>query len=159
MFKDAEGPVFEKTPVWERPLGGWIWATSQPSSPSGDTRGQPVLRVASQPSAQGAPQPLVVVKCRPYSPGLRFDAQLGLQVPVGSLPTTLVALSWQIYSDLRFGFKKRFSGLLGGSAVEHLPLAQIVTPGSRDRVPRWAPCMELASPSACVSASVCVCLS
>ena len=110
-------------------LEGGFGVTSQPSSPSGDTRGQPVLQVASPPSAQGAPQALVVVKYRPYSPGLRFDAQLGLRVPVGSLLTTLVALSWQIYSDLRFGFKKRFLGLLGGSAVEHLPLAQIVTLG------------------------------
>ena len=27
-------------------------------------------------------------------------------------------------------------------------------PGDPDRVPRWAPCMEPASPSACVSASL-----
>ena len=29
---------------------------------------------------------------------------------------------------------------------------------SRDRVPRWAPCMEPTSPSACVSVSLCVSL-
>ena len=29
--------------------------------------------------------------------------------------------------------------------------------GSQDRVPHWAPCMEPASPSACVSASLFVC--
>ena len=38
------------------------------------------------------------------------------------------------------------SGHLGGSVVEHLPSAQGVTPGPRDRVPHRA-----ASPSACVS--------
>ena len=48
----------------------------------------------------------------------------------------------------------RFSqcGHLGGSLVERLPLAQGVVLGSRDQVPHWAPCMEPASPSACVSA-------
>ena len=35
-----------------------------------------------------------------------------------------------------------------------LPLAQGVTPGSWDRVPHRAPCMESASPSACVCASL-----
>ena len=50
----------------------------------------------------------------------------------------------------------RFSstGHLGGSVVEHLPLAQGVIPGSWDRVPHRAPCVEPASPSACVSASL-----
>ena len=33
-----------------------------------------------------------------------------------------------------------------GSAVEHLPSAQGVIPGSWDRVPHQAPCMEPASP-------------
>ena len=47
-------------------------------------------------------------------------------------------------------------GHLGGSVVEHLPLAQVVVPGSWDRVPHRAPCMEPASPSACVSASLSV---
>ena len=31
-------------------------------------------------------------------------------------------------------------GRLGGSMVEHLPLAQGVIPGSRDQVLHWAPC-------------------
>ena len=51
-------------------------------------------------------------------------------------------------------------GSLGGLEVEHLPLAQGVIPESQDQVPQRAPCMEPASPSACVSAplslSVCV---
>ena len=46
----------------------------------------------------------------------------------------------------------------GGSAVEHLPLAQVPIPGSWDRVPHRAPCREPASPSACVSASLSVSL-
>ena len=53
-----------------------------------------------------------------------------------------------------------FLGHLGGSVVKSLPSAQGVIPESWDRVPRWGPCMEPASPSACVSASfsACVCL-
>ena len=54
-------------------------------------------------------------------------------------------------------------GSLGGSAVKRLPLAQGVILETRDQVPHQAPCMEPASPFACVSASVslslCVCLS
>ena len=45
-------------------------------------------------------------------------------------------------------------GRLGGSEVQRLPLAQVVTPGSWDRVPLRAPRREPASPSACVSASL-----
>ena len=54
--------------------------------------------------------------------------------------------------------KTKRSGCLGGSVLEHLPLAQGVILGSRDRVPHQAPCMEPASPSAHVSASLCVSL-
>ena len=50
------------------------------------------------------------------------------------------------------GIPAWFSGLC-------LPSAQGMILESRDQVPRQAPCMEPASPSACVSASVCVCLS
>ena len=39
--------------------------------------------------------------------------------------------------------------------VEHQPLAQVVIPGSWDRVLHGAPWEEPASPSACVSASLC----
>ena len=45
-------------------------------------------------------------------------------------------------------------GCLGGSAVERLPSAQGMILESQDRVPRRSPCMEPASPSACVSASL-----
>ena len=48
-----------------------------------------------------------------------------------------------------FFFKQ---GHLGDSAIGHLPLAQGVIPESWDRVLCRAPCMESASPSACVSA-------
>ena len=42
-----------------------------------------------------------------------------------------------------FSFNKpHLSGRLGGSAVERLPLAQVVILGSWDRVPHQAPCME-----------------
>ena len=50
-------------------------------------------------------------------------------------------------------------GRLGGSAVERLPLAQGAILETRDGVPPWAPCMEPASPSACVSASLSLSLS
>ena len=47
---------------------------------------------------------------------------------------------------------------MGGSLVEHLPLAQDVIPGSWDGVPHQASWREPASPSACVSASLSVSL-
>ena len=47
-------------------------------------------------------------------------------------------------------------GHLGASVVEHLPLAQVVIPGSWDQVPHWAPHRKPASPSAYVSASLSV---
>ena len=47
-------------------------------------------------------------------------------------------------------------GPLGGSVVEHLPSAQVVIPGSWDRVLHWVPRREPASPSAYVSASLCL---
>ena len=49
---------------------------------------------------------------------------------------------------------KRFGGSLDSLAVWHLPSAQGMVLESRDRVPHRAPCMEPASPSACVSASL-----
>ena len=66
-----------------------------------------------------------------------------------------------------FGAIQKFKELggPGGSAVEHLPSAQVMVLGSWIWVPHRAPCMEPASPSACVSASLslslslCVCLS
>ena len=47
-------------------------------------------------------------------------------------------------------------GSLGGAAVWRLPLAQGAILETRDGIPHRAPCMEPASPSACVSASLCV---
>ena len=48
---------------------------------------------------------------------------------------------------------------LGGLVVERLPSAQGVILESRDRVPHRAPCVEPASPSACVSDSLSVSVS
>ena len=50
-------------------------------------------------------------------------------------------------------------GSLGGSVVEYLPLAQGMILESWDGVPHQAPCMEPASPFACVSDSFSLCLS
>ena len=47
-------------------------------------------------------------------------------------------------------------GWLSGLAP---PSAQGLILETQDRVPHWAPCMEPASPSACVSASLSVCVS
>ena len=47
-------------------------------------------------------------------------------------------------------------GLLGGSVVEHLPFTQDVVLEPWDRVPHQAPCIESASPSAYVFASLSV---
>ena len=52
--------------------------------------------------------------------------------------------------------KSTLLGHLDGSAVEHLPSAQGLIPESQDRVPHHALCMEPASLSTCVSASLCV---
>ena len=46
----------------------------------------------------------------------------------------------------------------GGSGVECLASAQGMILESQDGVPYWASCMELASPSSYVSASLCVSL-
>ena len=54
--------------------------------------------------------------------------------------------------------KKDLQGHLGGSMVEHLPLAQGVIPGSWDRVPHQVPHREPASSSAYVSVSLSVSL-
>ena len=73
----------------------------------------------------------------------------------------------EMQSSIGFGFHTRIGGTdiktdrqghLGGSVVEHLPLAQVVIPGSWDRVLPWVPRREPAPPSACVSASLYVSL-
>ena len=50
-------------------------------------------------------------------------------------------------------------GCLDGSVVEHLPSAQGVILEFQDRVPHQVPCMEPASLSAYVSASLSLCVS
>ena len=58
---------------------------------------------------------------------------------------------------MKYLFKKR-ERRLGGSAVECLPMAQVMILECPDQVPHLAPCMEPTSPSAYVSASLSVCL-
>ena len=80
---------------------------------------------------------------------------------------TLFECVWILFCVWQFAYclscvglaQRNFWGRLGGSAVEHLPLAQGVIPESLDRVPPRAPCMEPASPSAYVSASLSLSLS
>ena len=57
-----------------------------------------------------------------------------------------------------FPLKSWVLGCLGGSSVECLSSAQGLFLESRDQVPHQAPCMEPASPSAYVSASLSVSL-
>ena len=79
-----------------------------------------------------------------------------LPLPV-SLPLSLSLPHSHCLSRInKQNLKKENQGCLGGSVVEHLPLAQGVILESQDRVPHWAPCMEPASSSACVSAVLCL---
>ena len=55
--------------------------------------------------------------------------------------------------------KNANKGCLGGSAIEQLPSAQGVIPGSWNQVLHLAPCEELASPSAYGSTSLSLCVS
>ena len=55
-----------------------------------------------------------------------------------------------------WGLEVRDVGHLDGSVVERLPSPQDMILKTQDLVPRWAPCMEPASPSAYVSASLSV---
>ena len=55
--------------------------------------------------------------------------------------------------------KTQFGGQPGWPSSLALPSAQGMILVSRDRVPHWATCMEPASPSACVSASLSLSLS
>ena len=57
------------------------------------------------------------------------------------------------------GIEASREGRLGGSVVEHLPLAQGLILEIRDRVHHGAPVKEPDSPSACVSASFSLCVS
>ena len=59
-------------------------------------------------------------------------------------------------TNVKMPMKNIIKRHMGGSAAEHLPLVQVMVPGSWDQVPHRTPCMELASPSAWVSASLCV---
>ena len=62
------------------------------------------------------------------------------------------------FSSASVGNSDYFARCLGGSAVEHLPLAQGVMPETRDQVPHRASCRELASLPLPVSLPVCVSL-
>ena len=70
----------------------------------------------------------------------------------GILPTTC-NLEKAILGDPRRKLESWKRGTLGGSVVEHLPLAQGLIPGSWDQVPQRAPHREPTSLSAYVSTS------
>ena len=69
---------------------------------------------------------------------------------------TALNLCPNVDNSVNYLVKLHCLGQLGGSVVEHLLLAQVVIPGSWNRVPHRAPCREPASPSAYFSASVCL---
>ena len=56
--------------------------------------------------------------------------------------------SWGVHASGERQAINEDRGHLGGSVVEHLPLVQVVIPGSSDQVPHQAPYREPASPSA-----------
>ena len=58
-----------------------------------------------------------------------------------------------------FRIEIKFAGQPGWLSGLAPPSAQGVIPGLQDRVPRQDPCVEPASLSACVSASLCLSLS
>ena len=58
---------------------------------------------------------------------------------------------YNVYKYVQYGQPQWLSGLV-------LPSAQGLILKTRDRVPRQAPCVEPVSPSACVSASLFLCL-
>ena len=72
------------------------------------------------------------------------------------MSTQCYTICWQIELQLK-NIQKR--GSLGGAAFWRLPLAQGAILETWDRIPRWSPCMEPASPSAYVSASLFLSLS
>ena len=91
-----------------------------------------------------------------FEPGGKKSTQLIFARNFGFFISTSLAAQIPIYS---FTFENGATvGCLGGSAVEHLPLAQSMILDSQDLVPHPAPCMEPASLSACVSASLSVSL-
>ena len=73
-----------------------------------------------------------------------------LKIPIFCLPLTNKKMD-----KIRY---RRFLGQPRWLSSLVPPSAQRLILGTRARVPRRAPCMEPASPSACVSASLCRCL-
>ena len=69
-----------------------------------------------------------------------------------NITTLRLSLAWSL-------LKIFFLGHLGGLTIRSLSSTQGVILESQDRVPHWALCMEPASPSARVSASISLCLS
>ena len=53
-------------------------------------------------------------------------------------------------------FKCQGQGCLGGSVVKHLPLALIVSLGSWEEVPHWAPTGSLLLPLTMLCLSLCL---
>ena len=78
------------------------------------------------------------------------DAQLPVLAGPAQLTHTCLAGGQHCSVDC-VSLKCPYLGRLGGSGVERLPLAQVMIPGSWDRVPHRGPRREPASPSACVS--------
>ena len=87
--------------------------------------------------------------------------EVGLSIPLSTHELLLVifyAICIAFIISLIFfvviALKFQLRGSLGGSVVWRLPLAQSAILESWDQVLHWAPGMEPASPSACVSASL-----
>ena len=91
--------------------------------------------------------------------GRRSGTTFGhLFIPLFLIPPVFLLTKCVVLSRLEKAGNMRS---LGGSAVGHLPWAQGVILESQDQVPHQVPCVEPASPSACVSLplSLFLCLS
>ena len=122
--------------------------------------GQGGLRSCAVPATQAGPGfwPCSPVAClvgfrQPFAPKPRHPQSHPGQVAGFPSPSTTTNVSPELLAQKRRG-KGKNQGRPGGSAVEHLSSAQGMILGSQGRVPHQAPCMEPASPSACVSDSL-----
>ena len=97
-----------------------------------------------------------------WEPALLHTGQPGGHVPCGDCQkegetlrrAVLLLPMGHVSCNQCLSLNSEGKGHLSGSVVERLPLAQVMIPGSWDRVPHQSPRREPTSPSACVSASL-----
>ena len=78
-------------------------------------------------------------------PDLELPCSMATHQPLAALQVEVVLLRKESFD---YGQEHQAKGHLGGSVVEHLPLAWVMIPGSWDQVWHCVPHREPASPSA-----------